>query len=97
MIFSISSSINLPTYIRFFQFSYVFITISFVIAVDVPGPCLCIRKKIKDLVCDPVLHRGIIRDDICHDMANNKECHYDGGDCCRPGTYKGTPYCVECR
>ena len=31
---------------------------------------------------------------FCDDMANNKECRYDGGDCC--GVCVNTEYCIKC-
>ena len=30
----------------------------------------------------------------CNDFANNKECGYDGGDCCLDGS--NFDYCSEC-
>ena len=60
-------------------------------ATDVPGACLC--KKEYDYQfekCDPVIWKGFIRDNICHDKTNTKECNFDGGDCCRSSSYKVT-------
>ena len=60
-------------------------------ATDVPGACLC--KKEYDYQfkkCDPVIWKGFVRDNICHDKTNTKECNFDGGDCCRPSSYKVT-------
>ena len=35
-----------------------------------------------------------IGDGFCDDKNNNKECNYDGGDCC--GICKVTAYCTDC-
>ena len=36
----------------------------------------------------------MIGDGLCHDVNNNPECEYDGGDCCGPSV--DTSYCTEC-
>ena len=35
-----------------------------------------------------------IGDGFCDDKNNNKECNYDGGDCC--GSCKVTDFCTNC-
>ena len=61
------------------------------IATDVPGACLCKKEyNYQFEKCDPVIWKGFIRDNICHDKTNTKECNFDGGDCCRPSSYKVT-------
>ena len=34
-------------------------------------------------------------DEICDDGNNNKECDFDGGDCCLPDVEK--TYCTDCK
>ena len=36
-----------------------------------------------------------IGDGYCDDLTNNRECKYDGGDCC--GSYINTQFCSECQ
>ena len=68
-------------------------------AVESNGPCVC--KK--DLTfshgsCDPTGEmKDLIRDDKCDDITNTAECFFDGGDCCRPTSFKGAPYCLQCK
>ena len=47
--------------------------------------------------CDLSTWRHLVRDNVCHDITNNEECLYDGGDCCRPVAYRGLPGCIECQ
>ena len=34
-------------------------------------------------------------DGYCDDLTNNKECNYDGGDCCGPNPQ--TMFCIICQ
>ena len=34
-------------------------------------------------------------DGFCDDITNNKDCNYDGGDCCGPDV--NTQFCTECQ
>ena len=43
--------------------------------------------------CD-MLYIGLLGNGFCDDVANNKECSYDGGDCC--GLCVNTEYCTKC-
>ena len=47
--------------------------------------------------CNLTTWRHLVRDNVCHDITNNEECLYDGGDCCRPIAYRGLPGCIECK
>ena len=47
--------------------------------------------------CNYTKWKHLVRDNVCHDITNNAECLYDGGDCCRPIAYRGLPGCIECQ
>ena len=47
--------------------------------------------------CNYTQWRHLVRDNVCHDITNTRECLYDGGDCCRPIAYRGLPGCIECQ
>ena len=38
---------------------------------------------------------GLIGDNFCDDNNNNKDCEFDGGDCCNPESNK--QWCIECK
>ena len=39
-------------------------------------------------------YTGLLGNGYCDDVANNKECNYDGGDCC--GICVNKEYCIKC-
>ena len=49
---------------------------------------ICITEKFHNH------HHSNIGDGFCDDLTNNKECEYDGGDCC--GDYIDKTYCSQC-
>ena len=67
-------------------------------AEDVFGDCPCKSKlSMTYSACDADVMKEYIRDNKCQDATNTPECFYDGGDCCRPTSYKGLPGCIECK
>ena len=56
------------------------------------------KEYCSDCVCrngvDMGIRNALVGDGFCHDLTNNAECNFDGGDCC--GSCVNTKYCIHC-
>ena len=41
------------------------------------------------------ISNALVGDGYCHDLTNNHDCNFDGGDCCGPCI--NTKYCQDCQ
>ena len=42
------------------------------------------------------LYPTYVGDGVCHDVLNNYNCNFDGGDCCLSGASEPSDYCAVC-
>ena len=52
--------------------------------------CICKKSGAEVEITNP-----LVGDGFCHDLTNNQDCNFDGGDCCGPCI--NDKYCQDCQ